>query len=203
MIDHVQQCTQMVPNTHRFHHQCAPPPLCLAVPSVLLWASGNRKGIDSAYDEMWSGVSLKQVLRQGPSLQVGSCSDFRSTLPGYELVRLDATTLSDRPVVRLRRLGPVQFYSRGLAISDACKKPPVTRQEQAGSNGWLNQFCSGRRLVPIDADILSPRRRVSRDHRFDDIGITRHHDGPDRSTMAVSASRTSMDTSAAGASALR
>jgi hypothetical protein len=118
----VQQCTQMAPNTHQFHHQCAPPPLCLAVPSVRVWASGP---VALRVWEMWSGVSLQQVLRQGPSLQGGKLLGFESTLPGYELVRLDATTLTDRPVVRLRRLGPVQFYSRGLAISDA-KKPPVT-----------------------------------------------------------------------------
>ncbi len=96
----------------------------------------------------------------------------------------------------------MQFYSRGLAISDASKKPPVTRQEQAGSNGWLNQFCSGRCLVPIDASILWRRRRVSR-HQLRAMGITTHHDGPERKTMAESASRTSMVTSAAGARALR
>ena len=88
-------------------------------------------------------------------------------------------------------------------MSDASKKPPVTRQEQAGSNGWLNQFCSGRCLVPTDADILRPRRRVSIDHLLEDIGITTHHEGPERKTMAESASRTPMVTSAAGANALR
>ena len=56
--------------------------------------------------EMWSGVSLQQVLRQGPSRQGSTLLGFESTLPGYELVRLDATTLTNRPVVRLSRLGP-------------------------------------------------------------------------------------------------
>ena len=76
MIDHFRDGTKMVPNTHQFHHQCAPPPLCLAVPSVLLWASGNRKGIDSAYDEMWPGVGLQQLLRQGPSRQGSTLLGF-------------------------------------------------------------------------------------------------------------------------------
>ena len=72
-------------------------------PSVRLWASGP---LASRVWEMWSGVSLQQVLRQGPSRQGSTLLGFESTLPGYELVMLDATTLSNRPVVRLSRLGP-------------------------------------------------------------------------------------------------
>lgn len=94
----------------------------------------------------------------------------------------------------------MQFYSRGLAISDA-KKPPVARHGEACGNGRLNRS-SWSMSSPIDASILWRRRRVSIDHLADAIGITRHHDGPERSTMAVSASRTSMVTSAAGARAL-
>ena len=95
----------------------------------------------------------------------------------------------------------MQFYSRGLAISDA-KKPPVARHGEACGNGRLNRS-SWSMSSPIDASILWRRRRVSIDHLSDAIGITRHHEGPDRSTMAVSASRTSMVTSAAGARAFK
>jgi hypothetical protein len=127
----------------------------------------TRCGPESAYSNCCGKARVVRVRR---------CSDFCSTVPGFELVSLVAATLYDRPVVRLRRLGPVQFYSRGLAITIR-KDPPAawpgtSWQQRAGYFARLwSMSCTHRRRHSTTASASVNRSSVRR-HR--------HHHTPRR-----------------------
>jgi hypothetical protein len=126
-----------------------------------------RCGPESVYSNCCGKARVVRVRR---------CSDFCSTVPGFEVVSLVAATLYDRPVVRLRRLGPVQFYSRGLAITIR-KDPPAawpgtSWQQRAGYFARLwSMSCTHRRRHSTTASASVNRSSVRR-HR--------HHHTPRR-----------------------